>query len=568
MHLESTIGSTGRVIPVFGLALAGALMVLAFLLPNHAPPWMSFWQECLMAMAVLLVVFALLGERRRVAWQWPELMVLGLLALPPIQFLSGRILFLQTAWMHSLYLLGLLVAMLAGAALARREPSQLLWLLLGPVWLASIVSVALQLYQWLALPPGAGTLWVYRAVGGRPSANLGQANALASVIVLGLLATYGMWWRDLLRPGAALAAAAYLLMGLVLTQSRTGLLNALIVAASLLLWHRSRPVPGLTRAMFALVILLCVAFVGYSAFSAQIGLPLDPAVAAGRASVGPRPLAWRIFAESVLQYPLFGHGWGQSFLAQMNGALDHPPLHRVFLSAHNLPLELAVWTGLPIALLVVVGLAVWLRACAMRIADERTLLLLLFVVVLLVHALFEYPLAYAYFLLPAGLAAGALSQRVGFKTIWHSPQWVIAGLVVVAAGALAVTVRDYLRVEQSYRDLLFEKARIQSEVQGEPPEVLVLTSLRELIVFSRRVPGSGMSETELSWMTDVVSTHPGAAGFAKVALALVMNGKAVEAQKWVDTLCSVFTEAQCAALAAEWSTTAEKHPEMRVVVWP
>jgi hypothetical protein len=53
-----------------------------------------------------------------------------------------------------------------------------------------------------------------------------------------------------------------------------------------------------------------------------------------------------------------------------------------------------------------------------------------------------------------------------------------------------------------------------------------------------------------------------------LALALAMNGRAAEAQKWVDILCSVFTEAQCAALAAEWSAMAEKEPAVRVVVWP
>jgi hypothetical protein len=69
-------------------------------------------------------------------------------------------------------------------------------------------------------------------------------------------------------------------------------------------------------------------------------------------------------------------------------------------------------------------------------------------------------------------------------------------------------------------------------------------------------------------MEDVVSTHPGAAGFAKLALALAMNGRSAEAQKWVDTLCSIFVDAQCAALAAEWSAAAERYPELRAVTWP
>jgi hypothetical protein len=564
MPLESVLPNARCGTPSSVVALVGAFMALGYVLPNHAPPWMSFWQESSVATALALLATAtlLFEQRGSIGWRWP-----GLLVIPPIQFLSGLIPFLQTAWMPSLYLLGLLLALLTGAALERREPSLVLWLLLASVWLAAIVSVALQLYQWLALQPGVGTLWVYRAGGGRPAANLGQPNSLSTVIVLALLATYWLWRRTMIGASVAVPVAGYLLVGLALTQSRTGLLNALIVSAALLLWHRRRPAPGLTLSVLGLVIFLFAAFAGYSAISRHIGLPLD-ADLVGRAGVGSRPLAWRMFVEGILQRPVVGHGWGRSFLAQMNGALDHSPLHEVFLSAHNVLLELAFWSGLPMAVAFAVGLALWLQACARRIANEASMLLLLFVAVVLVHAMLEYPLAYAYFLLPVGLAAGALSQRVDLEPVCRSPAWVAAGLLVVATVAFGITARDYLRVEQSYRDLLYEKARIQSDIKGSPPDVVVLSSLRELIVFTRFVPRVGMSEAELSWMADVVSTHPGAAGFAKVALALALNGKAAEAQKWVDTLCSIFAEVQCAALAAEWSTTAERYPTLRVVVWP
>lgn len=549
--------------------LASGLMALALVLPNHSPPWMSFWQEALVTMACgALAAATLLGERSRIGWRWPELAVVGLLAIPLIHYLSGLVPFLQTAWMHGLYLLGLLLTLLTGAALERRQPSQVLWVVLGSLWVAAIVSVSLQFYQWLALEPGEGTLWVYRAVGGRPAANLGQPNSLATVIVLALLATYGMWRRALLGAGTTLAVAGYLLLGLALTQSRTGLLNALVVAAALLLWHRRRPVPGLTRAVLGLLIFLFAAFVAYSMFGAYAGLSVDPGLAAGRARVGSRPFAWQMFAEGILQRPIGGHGWGQSFLAQMNGALDHPPLHEVFLSAHNLFLELAFWSGLPVALAVAVGLGLWLRACVRRIDDEATMLLLLIVVVVLVHAMLEFPLAYAYFLLPAGLAVGALNQRVDLRPVLRTPAWIVAGLVVVATAALGITVRDYLRVEQSYRDLLFEKARIQSEIQGTPPNVLVLTSLRDLIVFSRVTPRVGMDEAELSWMVKVASTHPGAAGFAKVALAMALNGGEHEAQRWVNMLCSIFSQAQCAILSDEWSAAAARYPTLHAVTWP
>ena len=303
----------------------------------------------------------------------------------------------------------------------RRQPAAVLSLLLAAIWLAAVVSVGLQFYQWLVLQPGESTAWVYSAIGGRPSANLGQANSVGTIIVIALLGTYWLWYRAAIGAALALAVATFLLMGLALTQSRTALLNALFIAASIYLWHRHRAGPRMTLSLLGLVVVLCVAFVGYSAIGRLAEQLPSLNLAAERASAGARPLAWQVFADGVLQRPLGGYGWGQSFLAQVEVSLNHPPIHRVFLSAHNLLIDLALWSGLPIALLVLAVVAWWLRECIRRIEDEASMLLLLLIVVLLVHSLFEYPLAYAYFLLPAGLAAGALNQRMDFKLAGTHP---------------------------------------------------------------------------------------------------------------------------------------------------
>jgi len=542
--------------------------MLAFVLPHHAPPWMSFLQESLAAIAlIVLAAPTLLRERGFVPWRLPELLVLSLLCVVAVQYLFGRIAFFQTVWMHGLFMLGLVVALLSGAALERRAPMQVLWVVLGSAWLAGCISVALLVYQWLFLMPGEGTAWVYRSAG-RLAANLGQPNSVGTLILFALLATYWCWRRNILAAWLALTVSAYLVFGLALTQSRTGLLNAAIVAAALLLWHCRHGLARLRLPLVGLVAWLVVAFVGFSAVSRQIGLQLDPTVS-GRTAIGSRPLAWRMFSEATLANPLAGFGWGQSFRAQMHGTLQHPVQHEVFLSTHNLLLELAVWAGLPVAIGVAVALAVWLRSCLRRMSgDDASMLMCLLLVVLFVHAMLEYPLAYAYFLLPAGLLAGALNQRLALKAFWRAPAGLGAGLLLLATVAFAATAREYLAIEQSYRELLLEKARIQLRGPVAAPEAKLLTSLRDLIDMSRILPAEGMSDAELSWMREVASTHPGPAAFQKVAMALALNGQAAEAQRWVDMLCSIFPKGQCAAMAEGWSALAEEDPRMRAIRWP
>jgi hypothetical protein len=549
------------------LAVGTAGVALAFLLPNHSPPWMFCLQEAMAAVAMMVLCApVLMRAGAATPWRAPEALALGLLVVVALQAGSGRIPFVQIAWMHGLYLLGFVLAILAGGTWERREPGVVLRALMTAAMSAALPSVALQIYQWLALAPAEGSAWVYRALS-RPAANLGQPNLLATVMVLALLATYGLWRRRSIGTSAALAVAACLLTGLGMTQSRTGLLNVLIVAGAIMLWRRRQRESMLAVSIFALLAWLCLAFVG----SAVLG----PGAAGGGSTLlasrfvgGSRVGALRLAVEAILAEPFTGYGWGQSFLAQWTQALNGAPVYAVMLSAHNIVLDLALWAGLPIALSVLVGALMWFRFCLRRVTDEGVLLLLLVVAVLFVHALFEYPLAYTFFLLPLGLAVGALGERAGLRTLFRTPPGVAAALLVAAGVGLALTARDYLKVEESYRNLLYEKAGLIGSYDRAPPEVLVLTSLRDLIVFSRLEPSAGLSQSELHWMANVVLVHPGAHGMAKVAAALALNGRAGDAQQWVDRLCRIYLPVQCQAQARDWAERAEQAPELLAIRWP
>lgn len=559
------LGSASR--GTLSLVMGGAGLALAFLLPNHSPPWMFFLQEATAAIAMIaLCAPALVRAGTATRWRAPELLVLGLFLVVALQAGTGRIPFLQVAWMHGLYLLGFLLAILAGGAWERSAPDAILRVLMAAAVAAALPSVALQVYQWLALARGEGGTWIYHALG-RPAANLGQPNLLATVMVLALLATYGFWRRRSFGAATALALAACLLTGLGLTQSRTGLLNILIVAGAIMLWRRRRGESMLAMPLLALLAWLCFAFVGLALLGPAVAGG-GPSLLASRLEGGSRVGALRLAVRAVLAEPLAGYGWGQSFLGQWTQALNDAPVYAVMSSAHNIVLDLALWAGAPLALSVLAGVLLWLRACLHRAADERDLLLALIAAVLFVHSLLEYPLAYTFFLLPLGLAVGALGERVSLRTLFSTPPVVVVVLLAAAVAGALVTVRDYLKVEQSYRDLLYEKARLIGSYDREPPDVLVLTSLRDLIVFSRLEPSTGLPQAELKWMADVVLMHPGPHGMAKVAAALALNGRTGDAQQWVDRLCRIYFPAQCRAQAQDWAERAVRAPALRAVRWP
>jgi hypothetical protein len=167
---------------------------------------------------------------------------------------------------------------------------------------------------------------------------------------------------------------------------------------------------------------------------------------------------WSNTLALIAAHPWVGVGFGEFNFAWTLTPFPGRPV-AFFDHTHNLPLQLAVELGLPLAALVLalLGWALW---CALRNAIGRgseaegaqiTMLRAAFVMVLmvLVHSLLEYPLWYAYFLLPAAFAFGLC---LGGSPVAPRPAagrggtrpLVLASLLLMFGGV--VSVLDYLRV--------------------------------------------------------------------------------------------------------------------------
>jgi O-antigen ligase len=129
-----------------------------------------------------------------------------------------------------------------------------------------------------------------------------------------------------------------------------------------------------------------------------------------RLPVGTRLTHWATIIDAIGQRPWFGYGWGQVGVAQQQAALSHGASGEWLSFSHNVVLDLMVWSGVPIGGLVTLGCVYWLYAQVRSCRDAGTLMALSAIAALATHALLEYPLAYAYFLLPLGLLVGM--QRI------------------------------------------------------------------------------------------------------------------------------------------------------------
>jgi hypothetical protein len=288
----------------------------------------------------------------------------------------------------------------------------------------------------------------------------------------------------------------------------------------------------------------------------------------GQLEGGLRPLAWRLFIDAALTQPWFGYGWSEVGHAQLVVAPNFPTLIGIFGHAHNLFLDLVLWLGLPIGLVVCTAIIWQFVAYIRAVSNAKDAILVMFLGVIGIHAMLELPLHYAYFLLPTGLVIGVLNHRIGGAPAWTTPRWTLMGLWLAATVLFSLIVIDYFRVEAVFRTVRFELARIGTLPQGKPPEVVLLTHLKEQIGLMRYEVKRGMSPEELKWLLQVVNAYPGAGVIYKAAKALALNDRPLEAQQWLKRICKITGFEECDLIRRVWTQDALGNPLIAAVPWP
>ena len=546
---------------------AALLIAFAWLLPNHYMPWVAFHADALMATGLLLVasgvLFASLKESSE--WQWLTFVVAIISLIPIFQYMTGMIPFWGVAWINCAYLTGFLLALLVGERWERLASGQCLDVLFLAVGIGGLVSMYLAMHQLLRID--SLELWVMQTDSSRPGANLGQPNQLATLFVLGMLASSWGYYRRHLSGVTATFLAGFFSLGVAITQSRTGWLNVTILLVLMQVWARRLASRHFTIASSGLAVFFITSIIGITPLVDWL-LSEHSVFFDGRLEVGARPLAWKLFWDALKLQPIWGFGWGQGVFAHFQMAIDHPYLRVIFFQSHNLFLDLALWNGIPIALAIISPLLWWSFVALSRIKNLGDLLCGLFLLVFGIHAMLEYPLHYAYFLLPFGLVAGVASVKLRFTPAAILPGWVTVALLLICTSILVVTVRDYMLVETSFNALRFEKARVGNAKNGQPPDVLVLTQLRDMIRFARVDPYAKFQPNELNWMRQIVQAMPSSYVMQKLSTALAINGEPKEAYLWMERLCRMSPMDQCINAQETWKVQASKYAAVAAVRWP
>ncbi len=461
--------SQGQGRPAWGPLLATALPpLLAYNLTPSATLFNQLLALGAWGAALWLWPVASVGQSQRGGIAAMRAAVLALLLLLGSALLSPWLNDLPTslAWQAGALLVAALLVLQYGARLGPGWTGSAPSLWAGFCWgllAAGLLSLLIGLIQVFAPQLADGNLIARSGIAGRAVGNLRQPNHLASLLMWACVAAVWLSAAGQLgrrsRPWLLPVLLFALVFGVVLSASRTGMLGVVLLA----LWGLlDRRLPRAERwALMATPLMLALSWAALSGWSHASGQAFGAESRLAEGAGSPSRLAILANAWTLLKmHPWTGVGWGEFNLAwSMTPFPDRPVAF--FDHTHNIVMQLLVELGWPLGLLVLgllagaVAAAWWASRCAQ--GELALIKRCAFMVVLMIglHSLLEYPLWYAYFLLPTLFALGvclapepardpALGARPG-----TAPTLLRLGGVLMLAGS-TLAVWDYLRVVDIY----------------------------------------------------------------------------------------------------------------------
>lgn len=551
----------------FWLLAAAAAYSLSWLIPNHFPPWTSFHADALAGLVALALAVAIIW-RSKEKLSFPPSALLGVLALLVIavQYQLGLIEKLGVAWMNALYILGFFVAILIGNLWERSKALECADFVFAAALIGSLVSWTMQLQQWLDVYWLKG--WILFS-NGRYSANLAQPNQLASLMSVGVLACAWFYDRKKLSSFIAITFALILLFGLALANSRTSWINAVVIVAALFTYRKKIGVarlvwPALALCVVYLALTLFLPFIDQWLFGNYATLSLRSATdTSGRIAI------WKMLAQGVALKPWLGYGWGQISYVQFMPELPIINLQTPINESHNIVLDLLICNGIPLGLFFIAAFYFLAFKTMRKINNGQQLIMALLVAVLLIHAMLEYPLEYAYFLIPFGLIMGALSASINNSPQPNLavPKWAAWLLLVPLMITYGVTVSDYLKAEEKFYGLRFEYQRIATSISPNPPDVIALTQLRDSLILARVKPEVTHASENILWAESVIKSYPTTYTMYKLAGMYAFAQQEARAQFWMQAANRLSPTGQCQVFAGMWQEQMLPHAPKTLIPW-
>ncbi|MEJ7883434.1 Wzy polymerase domain-containing protein [Acinetobacter baumannii] len=529
---------------VFFLFLAAILLGSAWLSPFHYSPWVMFSSEVSTFGAGLCVLISLLQQNIKIPRA--QILLLPFTLIPIVQWSCGLVFDLSTALLSTFYLLGFWFMVLAGynLSLDQKKKDQIFSGFSLLVIITSLLTSLIAIFQWLNIE--SHLIYTLHLIGNRPYGNFGQPNNMATFLIIGLLGCLYLYEKNKVTVWLLLPSALIILFTIALSQSRT----SWIVFPFLLIYWIVKQFGKQKRFRFVQGLLWCLAFfliaglilpyiTQFIEFSTNTEITETSSFVARAGSGHERIGMWIQILHAIAQQPWLGYGWSQTSVAVVD-SIQYGTVHVWFNSAHNVLLDIIIWNGIPIGIVIIAYFACWFVWLNQQAKETISIIAIMMVCTVLIHAMLEFPQRYAYFLLTCGFLLGIIqAQTPILKGIVLNKQ-VLRLIWGVSLILLLAIWRDY-NVYVTNSNLLFKNKQPNAEVLGSN-QIFVLTQFEQRLKWIEMKPETTLSDADLAVWGNFVKNKATPYNLRKYAQLLAYNGKVEQAEQQIFILQHLYRQ--------------------------
>jgi hypothetical protein len=285
---------------------------------------------------------------------------------------------------------------------------------------------------------------------------------------------------------------------------------------------------------------LIVVYLGFIVLVPQLGGALGFDTASIAEHVSGRSERTVLMEQALamsLQHPWFGVGWFGFGSGQVAIAADFASTTYAE-HAHNLVLNFAAELGWPATLLMCATLFAWTWVVLRHAGGSSHLrfggLVLLAVAV---HSMVEFPLWYAFVLLPVALLVGAMHQAYWPATPVQVGRGIWVVLVALALACCAFITWDYHRVELGFRTLRWEQEGYRvDESTLQKPDFTLFPDFFDYFHFMKMEPREGMTQEQVEFVERMSRRFGFVHVLNNLAEAYTLNGELDKAARTMVSL--------------------------------
>ena len=562
--------------PVLCLGLA-----CAWLLPYHTFPYWFFYADYVAIASVVLATLVALSRQGTLTAIVPPTVVLPLVVAGLIltQAMTGHMAAPWDAAIAIGYLLATAAAMSLpfnlfriGSDVARLRAWDLLCMTLV---VTGTISTFIAFCQYLGVDDRLGdwtAFFNHHANGqSRPYANLGQPNQLALMLCWSLTALWWLYQTSAAGNVIASLLAAVLLAGLAVTQSKISWIILPTLGVTFFFGNRVVDVRRVSLfAIVALAMLFATMLFGLPKIGALYGTVTQ--------SVGDRMQTNGVRMVMIVegfyagwQHFWTGVGWGGYGSAQIAVATRFGDT-QYSMHAHNLVANLAAETGWVFTSLFCLTIVWWLyyRFVRLPLSRERILALAILSAVGL-HSMVEFPLWYAYVIVPVGLVVGlveasALSQAKG-ERLWTISRNALVVIALLGALCLAALATDYRSLVQSFRAFGFGLVGLSyQDGSVERPRFTAFPQQYDYLEFAGFEPRAKMSLDAIANAERVAHRFGYAPVLMRLSTIYALNGRPDDAVRMIAAMRKLYPQRYMEIYKA-WKALADDNPELLAPVF-